>query len=316
MKKRIFSLSLALAVAVCLALMPAAVFAEEAKTLQNIALQIPGTDVSFTLENVFDECEYEDSSAYLDYWVFYIEDGGSLTFNYPITVTSEYTEDGALKDGELKFEAKEKIVAMKPYADAPFIVHSITYVESDSIYVEFIFGADSGVGGASISEMVEVGLLWDALSQSAAPATPVATLARPTLSTVLANGESVAFDAYNIGGNNYFKLRDLAYTLNGTEKQFEVGWDGAANAIALTGGKPYIAVGGEMADKGVGDKTATPTTSKIFLDGNEVTLTAYNIDGNNYFKLRDIGVAFDFGVDWDGAKNTIVIDTSKGYTPE
>ncbi|MDR2442720.1 MAG: hypothetical protein LBE31_04280, partial [Deltaproteobacteria bacterium] len=59
-----------------------------------------------------------------------------------------------------------------------------------------------------------------------------------------------------------------------------------------------------------------PTTSKITLDGAEVSLTAYNIGGNNYFKLRDIGAAFDFGVTWDSAKNTIVIDTSIGYTPE
>ena len=40
------------------------------------------------------------------------------------------------------------------------------------------------------------------------------------------------------------------------------------------------------------------------------------ISGNNYFKLRDIGQMFDFGVDWDSARNTIVIDTGKGYTPE
>jgi hypothetical protein len=32
--------------------------------------------------------------------------------------------------------------------------------------------------------------------------------------------------------------------------------------------------------------------------------------------LRDIGQALDFGVTWDGAKNTIVIDTTTGYTPE
>jgi hypothetical protein len=101
-----------------------------------------------------------------------------------------------------------------------------------------------------------------------------------------------------------------------TRKPFEVGWDGAANAISLTSGKLYTPVGGEMLIGGAGDKAAKPTTSKILLDGKEVKLTAYNINGNNYFKLRDIGQAFDFGVDWDGARNTIVIDTSKGYTPE
>jgi len=39
-----------------------------------------------------------------------------------------------------------------------------------------------------------------------------------------------------------------------------------------------------------GNKMAIPTTSSIYLDGNEVLLTAYNIEGNNYFMLRDIPI--------------------------
>jgi len=67
-----------------------------------------------------------------------------------------------------------------------------------------------------------------------------------------------------------------------------------------------------MGSKGSGSQQAVPTKSKIFLDYEEVQLTAYNIGGNNYFKLRDLGRVFDFGVEWDGARNTIGIDTSKG----
>jgi len=115
-----------------------------------------------------------------------------------------------------------------------------------------------------------------------------ADVATPTASTVLVNGKNTTFDAYNIDGNNYFKLRDLAYVLNGTEKQFEVGWDSLNNAISLTRGQPYTAVGGEMTGKGAGNKTPAPTNSKIFLDGKQAQFTAYNIEGNNYFKLRDI----------------------------
>jgi hypothetical protein len=140
--------------------------------------------------------------------------------------------------------------------------------------------------------------------------------AAPTASTVLVNGVETAFDAYNIKNNNYFKLRDLAYVLSGTEKQFEVGWDSSNNSISLTSGKPYTTVGGEMTSKGAGVKTAHPTSSKIFLDGKEVAFTAFNIEGNNYFKLRDIGAVFDFGVDWDGPRNTIIINTSKKYVTE
>lgn len=154
------------------------------------------------------------------------------------------------------------------------------------------------------------------VKEEPAPADNASFTATPTASTVLVNGEETAFDAYNIADNNYFKLRDLACVLSGSAKQFEVTWDEAANAIVLTSGKAYTVVGGEMTSKGAGSQTATPTTSKIMLDGTEISLTAYQIGGNNYFKLRDIGAAFDFGVDWDGAAETIRIDTSKGYTPD
>lgn len=140
--------------------------------------------------------------------------------------------------------------------------------------------------------------------------------ASPASSTVLVNGKNIAFDAYSINGNNYFKLRDLAYVLSGTEKQFEVGWDGDANAISLTSGAAYTAVGGEMTGKGSGTQAAKPSAAKILLDGKEISLTAYEIGGNNYFKLRDIGRTFDFGIGWDGGSRTITIDTSTGYTAE
>jgi hypothetical protein len=145
------------------------------------------------------------------------------------------------------------------------------------------------------------------------PVPPVGLIATPTASTVLVNGQNVAFDAYLIEGNNYFKLRDLAFILNGTQKQFAVGWDGTANAISLTSGQPYEAVGGEMEGRGAGAKTSTPTSSRIILDSKEVNFTAYNIDGNNYFRLREIATLLDFGVDWIHETRTVIIDTSSGY---
>jgi len=135
----------------------------------------------------------------------------------------------------------------------------------------------------------------------------------PTASVVMVNNTEVSFDAYNINGNNYFKLRDLAYKLNGTKKQFGVGWDGKLNAIYLKSGESYIEVGGEMASKGSIKKVATPTTAQVYLDGRKLNLTTYNIAGNNYFKMRDIGQALDFRVEWDGENNRIFIDTGNCY---
>jgi len=133
--------------------------------------------------------------------------------------------------------------------------------------------------------------------------------ATKTSSAVMVNGKEVKFEAYNINDNNYFKLRDIAKALNGSEKQFEVTWDGAKNAINLITDKAYTVVGGELE---VGKSTklnVRNTDSRIYVDGIEVSIKAYNINGNNYFKLRDLGEFIGFGVDWDGANNKILIDT-------
>ena len=59
-----------------------------------------------------------------------------------------------------------------------------------------------------------------------------------------------------------------------------------------------------------------PTDDPILKDGRLVTnLAGYNIRGNNYFKLRDLGMLFDFNVSWDAARNAVVINTSQSYDP-
>jgi len=141
--------------------------------------------------------------------------------------------------------------------------------------------------------------------------------AAPTASKVTVNGEQVSFNAYSINDNNYFKLRDISKVISGSGKQFDVSWDGDKNAINLLSGKEYTVVGGELAEVSTsGNKAATLNTAQIYLDGELVTLTAYTIDGNNYFKLRDLGQTFNFGVVWDGASNTIAIDTDSEYSAE
>jgi len=147
------------------------------------------------------------------------------------------------------------------------------------------------------------------------PQTAAVTAAKPIASSVVVNGKQINFEAYAIKDSNYFKLRDLAMVVNGTTKSFSIGLDSARNAIELTTGKAYSPVGGELtgSDKPA-VKQATVTTSTLYVNGKEVSVTAYNIGGSNYFKLRDIAAAIDFAVTWDANLNKVGINTEKGYT--
>lgn len=155
--------------------------------------------------------------------------------------------------------------------------------------------------------------------KAAAPAAkeePVLPAAVPTASKVLVNGKALSFDSYTINGSNYFKLRDLANAVSGTQKQFDVAWDGEKKTINLISGKPYTAIGGEMAPGDGKAKTPVLNTSTILKDGVELQLSAYTINGNNYFKLQDVAQAFNIGITWDEATNTIEIDTAADYVAQ
>lgn len=59
--------------------------------------------------------------------------------------------------------------------------------------------------------------------------------------------------------------------------------------------------------------TAEPAWSPIYVDGEQVSMTAYNIAGNNYVKLRDIGQAVGFNVYYEGG---VQVDSKAPYTGE
>lgn len=131
------------------------------------------------------------------------------------------------------------------------------------------------------------------------------------------NGTIINCEKYNIDGSNYFKLRDLAAILNGTGSQFDVGYDTAKRLITITTNHAYTTANGTELVVGE-DKSATAkvSTQAIMIDGAERSdLSAYNIGGNNYFKLRDLGTALGFDVDYDAATNTAIVNSAQLQAP-
>ena len=72
-----------------------------------------------------------------------------------------------------------------------------------------------------------------------------------------------------------------------------------------------MVIGAALVSEAAAGIVAEPTWQKIYVDGRQVSMTAYNIAGNNYVRLRDIGQQVDFNVYWsDGVQ----IDTDAPYT--
>ena len=49
------------------------------------------------------------------------------------------------------------------------------------------------------------------------------------------------------------------------------------------------------------------------MDGRPITISAYEIGGSNFFKLRDLGKALGFQVTWDSSTSTVGILTDQPY---
>ena len=134
----------------------------------------------------------------------------------------------------------------------------------------------------------------------------------PSPQKLSVDGTDVDCDKYNIDGSNYFKLRDLAYLLGKSDSRFSVAFDAESNAVTVVPGGDYVPVGGELERGRDLSKTAVASKQSVLINGEAVEgISVYNIGGNNYFKLRDLGSALGFTVAFDADTNTAII-LSKG----
>ncbi len=159
-------------------------------------------------------------------------------------------------------------------------------------------------------KIVQYALAFTAITAMLCISTMAATIT-PSTSVITVDGVATTFEAYTIDGNNYVKLRDVAYALSGTSAQFDVGWDGTS--IYLADDLAYTAVGGEMSGSAT-YASGTLNQTMIYVDGVSRPVMAYTIGQNNFFKLRDVAQLMDFGVDWSQETGTVVIDSTVGYT--
>lgn len=159
---------------------------------------------------------------------------------------------------------------------------------------------------------------------SEAPSTPSFApadgIAYPSTQTVDVDGKKVVFQCYalkdaNGYDTNYIKLRDLALILSGSGTPFNVGWNGN---VTIATKEAYVPNGSEQNTPFSGQREYRIADAKTVVDGKDVAMDAFvltddNGGGYTYYKLRDLGTAIGFHVDWSGERG-IFIETMQSLS--
>ena len=126
--------------------------------------------------------------------------------------------------------------------------------------------------------------------------------AHPSSTTFVIDENLVDFEAYMISGNNYIRLRDFAFAVQDTDHKFSVESSGKCFYLEL--GETYLPAGDEMSKGERVTKEPIYIIPAIFLNRQYVNMRTYKIDGEYFFKLRDIARLLEITVEWDELTET------------
>ena len=267
-----------------------------------------GSFAGFAIDSGVTNAYYNSDSVYIN--------GVKKTDAVGIFINAETKRSTDQYISSIEYKIKADTTTVKSEAD----MKSADFVNLLNAYVNIFPGYLFWDGNAQSNNGYPVlqGLTYPGSNLTQPNATQTSgdsVTALATSAKVQFDGKPVILQAYNIFGSNYFKLRDIAMLMNGSDRTFNVMWNDELKAIELKSATPYISVGGELAATGEPiDKNAVFNTAKTYLDGEERYFSSYTIDGNNYYKLRDLGSTFNFAVEWDNATNTIRILSTEGYS--
>lgn len=124
------------------------------------------------------------------------------------------------------------------------------------------------------------------------------------------NDTNVSVNNYIINNYSYFRIRDIASLLKGTNKNFDVIYKKDSNRIDLIKGKDYS---GKERPVQRQNPTLNKSNTKLFINNREILISSFNINGYNYYKCRDIASILDFYVDFDESTKYIEVTTTLGY---
>lgn len=127
--------------------------------------------------------------------------------------------------------------------------------------------------------------------------------------TISVDGEACKCAPYNIMGNNYIKLRDLAEVIKSSNLRFNVWYDEGKNTVCVKRGSEYFSAIEQTEDSLPQSVRAMPNSMEVLVDNQPLKIEGYNIGGYTYFKLRDLSQIIGFTLEYDEASNNVDIAT-------
>ncbi len=131
--------------------------------------------------------------------------------------------------------------------------------------------------------------------------------ARKTSQKLELDGEAVNVGFYNIEGNNYIKLRDLAAIVMGKKWEFSVSYNNEEKVVSIDFDKPYEKVKGDLEEIKVEKASAALNKRPMIINGTKRMIKTALIDGNNYVQLRDISRFVGLEVGYIAETKTITL---------
>jgi len=124
------------------------------------------------------------------------------------------------------------------------------------------------------------------------------------------NGDTVSFNVFEINGNLYLNLFELALAFSETEKQFFPEWVSEYSTILLTSNTPYTADDYFISHMSFENLMVSPANISTFFDGNSVSVSSFIIKENVFFELNDIAEILRLIIRIDTERGVIKIYTN------
>jgi len=220
------------------------------------------------------------------------------------TITNIGNSEGTITFNNNKAKAGDK-VTVKIGSNVGYEAGKITVMDSNGNTISFTNNGNGEITFTMPNSAVKINAEFTPVFGKE-HTTPAFGSAEASKQLIKFDGKDVELQFYNVDGYNYVKFRDIASLLSNTSAKFAVN-TGSGNSIIAVPGESYTPVGGEMEKSVDLSKTCVVSEWVIIIDDIPRYLNLYNIGGNNYFMLRDLGELFGFGVDYDKATNTALI---------